>query len=80
VLAASWRFLKKAWQEDELEKIINRDALAFACYGLIAGLIVLGQLQSAGFVGKFKWENGHILLVMIFLMGGGVFWSGRRFR
>ncbi len=80
VLAATWRFVKKIFAEDELERIINRDALAFACYGLVAGIIVLEQFQAAGFMPRFKWENGHILLAMMLLMAGGIFWSGRRFR
>jgi hypothetical protein len=80
LLGLSFRYLRRIIQEDELEKIISRDALAFAFYGLVFGLIFLGQLQSAGLVPDFKWHSGQLLLLLIFLMAGGVFWSGRRYR
>jgi uncharacterized membrane protein YhdT len=72
--------MRRVWREDELEKIINRDAFAFAGYGLIFGLILLNQLESAGVVREFKWATGQILLLMVFLMSAGILWSNRRYR
>ena len=74
------RFQRRVWRKDELEQIIDRDALVFAFQGLLGGLILLDQLQAAGLVVKFKWANGHILLVMIFMMLAGMGWSKWRYR
>ena len=74
------RFQRRVWRKDELEQRIDRDALVFAFQGLLGGLILLDQLQAAGLVVKFKWANGHILLVMIFMMLAGMGWSKWRYR
>lgn len=80
LFAAFLWFQRRVWRKDELEKIIDRDALVFAFHGLLGGLILLGQLQAAGLVPDFKWHNGHILLAMIFMMLAGMAWSKWRYR
>ena len=73
-------FQRRVWRKDELEQIIDRDALVFAFHSLLGGLILLGQLQAAGLVPEFKWDNGLIVLVMIFMMLAGMAWSKWRYR
>lgn len=80
LLAASIPFMRRIWPKDELEKIIDRDALAFTCYGFVLVLILFSQLQSAGMLENFKWDTGYLLLLLMLLMGAGMFWSSRRYR
>jgi hypothetical protein len=44
---------RRFYQADELELLINRQALAFAFYAALVGLAVLDQLQTARFVPEF---------------------------
>jgi len=80
LFALFMRFQRRVWRSDELEKLIDRDAIVFAFYVLLGGFIVLDQLQAAGLVTRFKWANGPITLVMIFAMLAGMIWSKRRYR
>lgn len=74
------RFQRRVWRSDELEKLIDRDAIVFAFYVLLGGFILVDQLQAAGLVPLFKWASGQIMLAMIFAMLAGLLWSKRRFR
>jgi len=73
-------FCRGLYQADELEVLINREALAFAFYGALIGLFVLNQLQSAGFVADFAWTTKRLIGSLVLLMVAGTFWSKRRYR
>lgn len=72
-------FSRRLYQEDELEALINRQALAFAFYAALFGLIVLQQLQAAGFVPEFVWTTNRLILGLVLLMAAGILWSKRRY-
>lgn len=66
--------------EDELEILINRQALAFAFYAMFFGLLALEGLQSADIVPRFVWENTQLVGVLVLLMLTGLGISKLRFR
>jgi signal transduction histidine kinase len=67
-------------QQDELEILINRQALAFAFYAMLFGLVALEGLQSAGFVPRFAWKNSQLIMLLALLMITGFGMSKLRFR
>jgi len=71
---------RRFYQADELEILINRQALAFAFYAALIGLIVLHQLQAAGFVPVFVWSTKGLIAGLVLLMVAGTLWSKRRYR
>jgi hypothetical protein len=73
-------FSRRLYQADELEVLINRQALAFAFYAALIGLIVLQQLQAAGFVPVFAWSTKGLIAGLVMLMAAGILWSKRRYR
>lgn len=75
-----FRISRRFYREDELEILINRQALAIAFYAAIFGFMVLSQLQQAGFVPRFEWTTGQVFMVLVLLMAGGILWSQRRYR
>ncbi len=70
---------RRFYQADELEVLINRQALAFAFYAAVFGLAVLDQLQAARFVPEFVWTTQGLLAGLVLLMGTGILWSKRRY-
>ncbi|MDI1249345.1 MAG: hypothetical protein PSV13_10825 [Lacunisphaera sp.] len=72
-------FSRRLYQADELEALINRQALAFAFYAALFGLVVVHQLQSAGFVAVFAWTTPQLIMGMVLLMAAGILWSKRRY-
>ena len=76
----SFLYARRQYRDDELEILINRQALAFAFYVMLFGLLALEGLQSAGFVPRFAWRNSHLILVLAVLMLTGYFLSKLRFR
>lgn len=76
----SFLYAKRHSPEDELEMLINRQALAFAFYTMTFGLLALEGLQSAGFVLRFVWQNNHLVGVLVLLMLTGLGISKWRFR
>lgn len=76
----SFFYAQRHHRQDELEIFINRQALAFAFYVMLFGLLALEGLQSAGFVPRFAWQNSHLILVLAVLMLTGYGFSKLRFR
>jgi hypothetical protein len=76
----SFLYAKRHSPDDELEILINRQALAFAFYVMLFGLLALEGLQSAGFVPRFAWGNNQLVVVLAFLMVLGLGVSKLRFR
>ena len=74
------RVHRRIWRPDELEVIISREALAFAFYGMLLGVAVIGQLQLAGFIPVFAWTNIRLVLIMAGLLLVGMGWSKLRYR
>lgn len=86
VLLLPWMFFalylvlyRRFWRPDELELLINYRALAFAFYGLMIGVIVVGQLQSAGIFPAFVWTPDRLVLAMCGSLLAGIGWSKRRY-
>jgi H+/Cl- antiporter ClcA len=73
-------FSRRRFQADELEILINRQALVFAFYAALSGLFVLHLLQSAGFVPVYAWTTKQLLYGLVLLMVAGILWSKRRYR
>lgn len=72
-------YTKRFYQEDELELLINRQALVFAFYTALFGLIALELGQAGGFVPRFEWTNERLIVGLALLMAAGMAWSKRRF-
>ncbi len=70
---------KRFYQEDELELLINRQALVFAFYTAFFGLMALELVQAGGFVPRFEWTNERLIVGLSLLMFAGMVWSKRRF-
>ncbi len=80
VVLAFYPIYRRFWRKDELEKLINYQAISFAFYGLLIAVVVVGQLQSAGFLPTFKWHTGVLLLAIMGLLLAGMGWSKWRYR
>ena len=74
-----WRFRHRFWRPDEMELLINREALSIAFYVMLFGLLALNQLQAAGWVPVFLWTNDRLFLALAILMSAGLLWTKRRF-
>jgi hypothetical protein len=72
-------FSRRFYQGDELEILINRQALGFAFYAALSGLAVLHLLQSGGFVPVFVWTTKQLIFGLVLLMTAGILWSKRRY-
>jgi hypothetical protein len=72
-------FSRRLCQADELEVLINRQALAFAFYFALVGLMMLHHLQAAGFVPEFAWTAKGLSKGLVLLMVAGILWSKRRY-
>jgi hypothetical protein len=72
-------FSRRFYQADELEILINRQALGFAFYAALSGLAVLHLLQSGGFVPVFVWTTKQLIFGLVLLMTAGILWSKRRY-
>lgn len=64
----------RIWREDELEILINRQALAFAFYVAFFGVLVIYHLQAAGYMPEFTWRSRDMLagLALLMLLGFGL--------
>lgn len=67
------------WQEDELEILINRRALAFAFYAAFFGSIALHHLQAAGFIPVITWTTEGLIKVLALLLLLGLALSKLRY-
>jgi hypothetical protein len=71
---------RRVWRPDELETIITHRALAFAFYGMMFGLIVADQLQTARLIPAFTWTTDRLAGTMMACLLAGIVWSKRRYR
>ncbi len=64
----------RIWREDELEILINRQALAFAFYTAFFGVLAIHHLQAAGYMPDFTWRSRDMLagLALLMLLGFGL--------
>ncbi len=76
----SFLYARRHCPQDELEVLIDRQALGFAFYAMMFGLLALEGLQSAGFVDRFAWENNQLVGVLVALMLVGLGVSKLRYR
>jgi hypothetical protein len=79
VLGVGALLSRRFYRGDELENLINRQALVFAFYAALVGLMVLQQLQTAGFVQEFVWSTRRLIFGLVLLMVTGILWSKRRY-
>jgi hypothetical protein len=71
---------RRFYREDELEILINRQALSFAVNAALLGLSALYLLEAAGFVPRIDWSTRGALGGLGLLVCAGILWSKRRYR
>lgn len=66
--------LHRIWPADELEVLMNRQALAFAFYTAFFGVLAIYHLQAAGYMPDFTWRSRDMLagLALLMLLGFGL--------
>lgn len=80
VLGLFLKIQRRLWREDELEVLINRQALSFTLYGLLMMVVVADQLQAAGWLPAFTWTRDGLVMATGGLLAIGLVWSKSRYR